>query len=333
MSSGVRRRLARGAPPANRIASDGRTGGIEPTPAPPLSPASNAHAPSTALAAGPWRLAARRLAGDRGAVAALILLAVLALVSALAPWLVPYDPAAQPDIVGLKSTPPSLAHPFGTDPLSRDVLSRVLDGSRVSLGVALASVALSALLGTAYGSVAGMAGPRVDAVLMRAVDAVASVPRVLMLVVVLALWGALPVPALVVIIGATGWFATSRLVRAEVRSVRGRDFVAAATALGASRRRVLLRHVVPNVLSPVVVSATLGVGNVIALEAALAYLGIGVQPPRASWGNIIQDGASQVAELWWMWLFPGLAIAITVMAVTRLGDGLRDALDARLTSG
>jgi peptide/nickel transport system permease protein len=278
---------------------------------------------------GPWRLAARRLARDPSAFAALVLLLVLGVVSVLSPWLVPYDPAAQPDIVALKSQPPSLLHPFGTDPMSRDVLSRVLDGSRVSLAVALASVLLSACLGTLYGSVAGMAGPRVDALLMRAVDAIASVPRVLVLIAVLSLWGAIPVSALVVIIGATGWFATSRLVRAEVRAVRGREFVVAARALGASRVRLLVRHVLPNVLSPVVVSATLGVGNVIALEAALAYLGIGVQPPRASWGNIIQDGADQIAQLWWISLFPGLAIATTVMAVTRLGDGLRDALSVR----
>jgi peptide/nickel transport system permease protein len=250
-------------------------------------------------------------------------------VSVLAPWLAPYDPAAQPDIVGLKSTPPSLAHPFGTDPLSRDVLSRVLYGSRVSLAVAAASVVLSALLGTAYGSLAGMAGRRVDALLMRAVDALVAVPRVLVLTAVLALWGALPLPALVAVIGATGWFATSRLVRAEVRAVRARDFAAAAAALGASRRRVLVRHVLPNVLSPVLVAATLGVADVIALEAALAYHGLGVQPPQPSWGNIIQDGAEQIQRLWWVSLFPGLAIAVTVVAVNRVGDGLRDALDPR----
>jgi peptide/nickel transport system permease protein len=279
--------------------------------------------------AGPWRDAAARLARDPGARAALAVLVVLACASVLAPWLVPYDPAAQPDIVGLKSLPPSGAHPFGTDALSRDVLSRVLDGSRVSLAVALWSVGVSALLGTAYGSAAGMAGPRADALLMRAVDALAAVPRVLVLIAVLSLWGPPPVPALVALIGATGWFATSRLVRAEVRAVRAREFVLAATALGASRARLLARHVLPNVLSPVVVNATLGVGNVIALEAALAYLGVGVQPPRASWGNIIQDGAAEIAQLWWVWLFPGLAIAITVMAVNRLGEGLRDALDPR----
>jgi peptide/nickel transport system permease protein len=260
------------------------------------------------------------------------MLAVLGAVSLLAPLVAPYDPSAQPDIVGLRSAAPSLAHPFGTDPLSRDVLSRVLVGSRVSLAVAFASVLLSAVLGTAYGGIAGMAGPRVDALLMRAVDALVAVPRVLVLVAILALWGAVPVGVLAALIGATGWFATSRLVRAEVRAVRGRQFVLAAAALGGSRPRLLLRHILPNVLSPVLVAATLGVGHVITLEASLAYLGLGVQPPQPSWGNIIQDGAgepSQIARLWWVSLFPGLAIAATVTAVNRLGDGLRDALDPR----
>jgi peptide/nickel transport system permease protein len=265
-------------------------------------------------------------------MAALYLLAVLAAVSVLAPLLAPYGPSAQLDIVNLKGQAPSLAHPFGTDPLSRDVLSRVLYGSRISLAVAVASVLLSSALGTAYGCAAGMAGRRVDALMMRAVDALVSVPRVLVLVAVLALWGALPVPALVALIGVTGWFGASRLVRAEVRSVREREFVLAATAIGAPRWRVLVKHVLPNVLSPIVVTATLGVGHVIALEAGLAYLGIGVQPPEASWGNIIQDGADQIAQLWWVSLFPGLAIAITVTAVNRLGDGLRDALDPRRPS-
>jgi peptide/nickel transport system permease protein len=280
---------------------------------------------------GPWRDTAARLGRDRLAIGALLVLVVLALVSVLAPLLAPYDPAVQHDIVYLKNQAPSLAHPFGTDAQSRDVLTRVLYGGRVSLAVALASVFLSSVFGALYGSVAGMAGRRVDAVMMRAVDALVAVPRVLVLVAVLALWGALPVPALAALIGATGWFATSRLVRAEVQAVRQRDFVAAATALGASRQRVLVRHVLPNVLSPVVVSATLGIGNVIALEAALSYLGIGVQPPQASWGNIIQDGVDQLARLWWISLFPGLAIVITVMAVNCLGDGLRDALDPRRT--
>ena len=320
--AGTRHR-ARGAPPEHKVApSPPRTV----TPSAPLVPV--APAPPRA-ADGPWRLAARRLASDRGALAALLGLVTLAMISVLAPWLVPYDPDAQLDIVALKSQPPSALHPFGTDPLSRDVLSRVLDGSRVSLAVALASVALSSVLGTAYGSVAGMSGPRVDALLMRAVDAVASVPRVLLLIAVLALWGAVPVPALVLLIGATGWFGTSRLVRAQVRAVRGREFVVAARALGATPARLLVRHVLPNALSPVIVAATLGVGDVIALEAALAYLGVGVQPPQASWGNIIQEGAGQIAQLWWVSLFPGVAVAVTVMAVNRLGDGLRDALSAR----
>lgn len=281
----------------------------------------------------PAGLAARRFLANRGAVVALHLLVALAVATILAPALAPYDPAAQPDIVELKSLPPTLAHPFGTDQYSRDVLSRVLFGARVSLAVAVLSVLVAISLGVAYGSIAGLAGGRVDAVLMRVNDALLSVPRVLLLIAVLAALGRIDLPLLVVLIGVTGWFGVSRIVRAEVLSVGGTEFVTAARALGVGRRRILVRHVLPNALSPVIVAATLAVGNVIVLEAGLSYLGIGVQPPQASWGNILQEGAAHLQALWWMSLFPGLAIVLTVMAVNLLGDGLRDALDPKQVDG
>lgn len=278
---------------------------------------------------GPWRLAASRLRRDRGAMIALAIIAAIYLVAILAPLLAPYDPARQLDILGLKNQPPSLAHPFGTDPFGRDVLSRVIFGSQLSLGIAFIAVLLAMTLGTAYGAAAAWAGGRVDALMMRVNDAMLSVPRVLLLIAVLSLWGQVPVPALAAMLGLTGWFTVSRIVRAEVLALRHRDFILSATALGADEVRVLVRHVLPNILSPVLVAATLGIGNVIALEAGLSYLGIGVQPPSPSWGNIIHDGGDQVAALWWISLFPGMAIVLTVMAFNAFGDGLRDALDPR----
>jgi peptide/nickel transport system permease protein len=271
----------------------------------------------------------RRVAARPTARAAIALLATLVALGAFAPLIAPHDPVRQRDIVTLNRQPPSVAHPFGTDQFSRDVLSRVLHGGRLSLAIALFAVALSATMGTMYGAVAGFYGGWVDAVMMRALDALLAIPRVLLVIAAAVLWGPLGIPSLVLILGATGWFGVSRLVRAEALSVASRDYVAAARALGGSDVRLLLTHVLPNVLSPVIVGAALGVGNVIVLEAGLSYLGAGVQPPYASWGNIIRDGSSDLGGLWWMSLFPGLAIVGTVLACNLLGDALRDALDPR----
>ena len=258
---------------------------------------------------------------------------VLLLTAIFAPWISPYDPSAQPDIVGLKSQPPSLAHPFGTDVFSRDVLSRVIHGSRVSLTVGMLAMLLAIAIGTSYGAIAGFAGGKVDNAMMRLIDALMAIPRILLLLVVLALWGRIHVALLIALLGLTGWFGVSRLVRAQVLAVGKQEFVISARALGARDARVLLRHILPNIVSPVVVAATLGIGNVILLEAGLSYLGIGVQPPQASWGNIIQDAGGQITQLWWVSLFPGLVILTTVMAFNTLGDALRDAIDPRAHPG
>jgi peptide/nickel transport system permease protein len=271
----------------------------------------------------------RRLLRDpRARVAAATLVVVIA-VALFAPLLAPYDPTAQLDIVGLQNQPPSLAHPLGTDPFSRDVLSRLIYGARVSLGVAFAAVALSVTLGVLLGATAGLVGGAIDALLMRLVDAALSIPRLLLLIVVATLWGHLGIVPLTLLLALTGWFGVSRLVRAETLVVREREFVLAARALGAPLRRILLRHVLPNVMGPGLVAATLAIGNVILLEAGLSFLGIGVRPPAASWGSIIQDGAQRVSGLWWLTLFPGLAILITVFACNALADALRDLLDPR----
>jgi peptide/nickel transport system permease protein len=283
----------------------------------------------TGTGGGPWGAAFARLGRDKAGMLALRFLVFIAAVAIFARWLAPFDPNRQLDIIALASRPPSFTHPFGTDIYSRDVLSRLVHGSRISLSVAFLAVLLSITVGTAYGALAGYLGGRVDAVMMRLIDALLSIPRILVLLAIFALWGRVSLGALVLILGLTGWFATSRLVRAQVLQLKTEEMVVAARALGARHRRILWRHILPGVTSTVVVAATLGIGNVIILEAGLSFLGVGVQPPTASWGNIISDGASNVAGMWWMSLFPGLAIVLTVMAFNVIGDALRDALDPR----
>ena len=266
-----------------------------------------------------------------GTTVAVLVLAVVAIACMLAPLIAPYDPAQQPDIIAMQSQPPSTAHPFGTDPFSRDVLSRVLFGGRVSLGVALLATLVSVTIGTVYGAVAGYARGFKGTVLLRLLDALLSIPRILLLIAVLALWRDLPLVVFVIVLGATGWYGLARLVRGQVLALREREFVVSAGALGASHARILFRHILPNVLTPIVVAAALGVGHVIVLEAGLSYLGMGVRQPTASWGNMIQDGSDQITLYWWVWAFPGLAIVTTVLAVNMLGDALLRALQPRQT--
>lgn len=275
----------------------------------------------------------QRLWRQRRARAALYVLLAIATAAMFAPLLAPYDPIAQHDIIALKAQAPSWAHPFGTDQYSRDVLSRMLYGARVSLSVAVLAVFLSGTLALAWGAVAGYFGGLLDSVMMRIIDGLISIPRVLLLLGILGVWRDVTLPVLILLLGGTGWFGVSRMVRAEVLAVSRRDHVAAVRALGATDWRVLAGHVVPNALAPVMVAAALGVGGLIALEGGLSYLGVGVRPPHASWGNIIQDGSMNITGLWWMSLFPGLAIAVTVLACNVVGEALRDAVDPRHLPG
>ncbi len=268
----------------------------------------------------------RWLEKDRSAVFAGAMLLAIAIPCLLAPLVAPYDPTAQPDIIGLQSRPPSLFHPFGTDPYSRDVLSRLLYGGRLSLSVALLATLVSITLGTAYGAAAGYARGLSSSVLERVLDALLSIPRLLLLIAIFAAWRDIPVAGFVLILGSTGWYGVARLVRGQVLALRNQDFIASAIALGATRLRIFTRHILPNIVTPVVVAATLGIGHVIVLEAGLSWLGIGVRPPTPSWGNMIQDGSDQIASHWWISLFPGLAIVLTVMTFNVLGDALLKAL-------
>jgi peptide/nickel transport system permease protein len=260
----------------------------------------------------------------RGRAGAL-LLAAIALAAVVGPSFLP-DPLAQPDILQ-GSLPPRPGHPFGTDQLSRDVLARVVAGARVSLSVALLAVGLSATIGATVGLVSGYCGGLVDAALMRVVDGALAIPRLFILLLVLAVWERVPLVALIVLIGATGWFGTSRLIRGEVLRLREEGYVRAAEALGAGRLRVILRHLFPNTLGPLLVAATLSVGDVILLEAGLSFLGLGVQPPTPSWGSMVLDSREVLVSAPWIGIFPGLAIVITVLSASLLGDALRDAVD------
>ena len=254
----------------------------------------------------------------------LALVLLLVTVAVFAPLIAPYPLRLQPDYDAMKNWPPSGAHPFGTDGFGRDVLSRVIFGSRISLTLACAAVFLALLLGTCYGAVAGLVGGAVDRWLMRLLDVALSIPRLLLLLAVTAFWGALPLSALIVLLGTTGWFDVARLVRGEVQSIAQRDFILAAQAGGVPRRRMLGRHLLPHLIPLLVVSATLNVAGTIALEAGLSYLGLGVQPPADSWGRIINEGAGVIGAQWWLTLFPGLAIVTAVLACHALGDALRD---------
>jgi peptide/nickel transport system permease protein len=268
-----------------------------------------------------------RFRGNRMAMAGLVLVGGLFAVSLAAPWLAPYDP----NFIDLKAVlmPPSAAHLLGTDPLGRDVLSRIIYGSRVSLKVGFVAVGLATLIGLLVGSLAGFYGGWVDQVLMRLVDLMLCFPTFFLILAVIAVLEP-SIGNIMAVIGLTSWMGVARLVRAEFLSLREREFVVAARALGASDARLILRHLLPNALAPVMVSATLGVAGAILTESALSFLGLGVQPPTPSWGNMLTAGKDNIEIAWWLSSFPGLAILATVMSYNLLGEGIREAIDPRL---
>ncbi|MBI2240323.1 MAG: ABC transporter permease [Magnetospirillum gryphiswaldense] len=278
-------------------------------------------------------------ARDLPALLGAVLLVLLCAATVSAPWL-----AADPEAMNLGAihAAPSLSHPLGTDELGRDVAARLLNGGRVSLAVALSTAVLAALLGTSIGLVAGYRGGWVDALLMRVTDGVMALPLLPLLIVLAALDPAklgigdearssemFMVGRMVAIIALVGWTGAARLVRAQTLSVKTRDYVRAATALGASPGRIMIRHILPNVASPMVVAATLSVGNIILVESALSFLGLGVQPPMASWGNMLTGAMNVIWSAPDQALWPGLAIFVTVLAFNLAGDGLQRALDPR----
>jgi peptide/nickel transport system permease protein len=280
---------------------------------------------------GPWSSAFRSFRGNRVAMAGLVVVAALHLVALLAPFLAPYDPGAQGDLLTLRLTAPSTRHLLGTDPFARDILSRLIYGARVSLSIAILAVAIAVSLGTLLGAVAGYVGGILDSSIMRGVDVALAFPRLVLLIAVMALFQ--PSPTLVVLVlGLTQWPPVTRIVRGEILSLREREFILAGRALGFSRGRIIFRHLVPNALAPIIVAATLGVGDTIVLEAVLSFLGLGIQEPVASWGRMVSSGREHMLGAWWVATFPGVTIVLAVMAFNLAGDGLRDALDPRLRS-
>ncbi len=270
-----------------------------------------------------WRTFAR----NRLAVLAGVVVAILVVFAVLAPALAPWDPNRHDTRRIL--VPPSAQHWMGTDQLGRDVFSRVLYGARVSLAVGFVSVGIATLIGILLGAAAGYHGAVVDGVIMRLVDLMLVFPRFFLLLAVLAflkpsIW------TIMVVIGLTGWMSVARLVRAEFLTLREREFVIWSESVGASAVRVIFRHILPNALAPVLVAMTLGIPAAILMESGLSFLGLGVQPPHATWGNILTDGKDSLEIAWWMTVYPGLAILITVLAYNLLGEGIRDALDPRL---
>ncbi|HWC73741.1 MAG TPA: ABC transporter permease [Gemmatimonadales bacterium] len=257
------------------------------------------------------------------------ILTFLVIIAIAAPVVAPLDPIVQPDPVGLKNHPPSFTFLMGTDVFSRDVWSRFAYGARISLGIGAFGALIAVALGSLVGAIAGYYRRWADSILMRAVDIGLALPRIFILLMAVALWDRLPFAWLALVLGLTSWFGTSRLVRAEVLSLRDRDFVVAARALGVPSSRVIFGHVLPNAAAPIIVSAALSVGNVLLLEASLSFLGIGVAPPKPSWGNMIADGAPSMYTAPWTTLFAGLAISLVVMSLNAVADGLRDALDPR----
>jgi peptide/nickel transport system permease protein len=256
------------------------------------------------------------------------IIATILLLALLAPLIAPFDP----DAIDVKSIllSPSSSHWMGTDGLGRDVFSRMLYGARISLLVGFVAVGISTLIGVALGAIAGFYRGWVDIFIMRLVDVMLSIPTFFLILAVIAfltpsIWN------IMIVIGLTSWMGVTRLVRAEFFSLREREFVLSAQALGAKNFRLIFRHLLPNSLTPIIVSFVLGVASAVLVESGLSFLGLGVQPPQASWGNILTDGKEYIQFAWWLSLFPGLAILLTVLGYNLLGEGLRDALDPRTT--
>ena len=269
----------------------------------------------------------QRFGRNKMAVTGSVFVVLLFLVAVLAPVIAPYDPTA----INLQNilAPPSSEHLFGTDQLGRDVLSRMIWGSRISLLVGFVSTGIAVLIGMALGSLAGFYGKWVDATIMRFVDIMLCFPTFFLILAVIAflepsIWN------IMIIIGLTGWMGVTRLVRADFIALKERDFVQAARAIGAGDFRIIFSHILPNAMASLLVAATLGIAGAILTESALSFLGIGVQPPMASWGNILTDGKDNIDIAWWLSFFPGLAIFVTVLSYNLLGESIRDSLDPRL---
>jgi len=269
----------------------------------------------------------RELAKNKITLASAVFILIMLIFALFAPLIATYDPT-RVDTKFILS-PPSSQHIFGTDTLGRDIFSRIVYGARISLSIGFIAVGIAVLIGIFFGSIAGYYGGKIDSIIMRFVDIMLCFPTLFLILAVIAFLEP-SIFNIMIVIGITNWMGVARLIRAEILTLKERDFVACARVMGASDMWIILRHLIPNAIGPVLVSATLGIGGAILIESALSFLGIGVQPPTPSWGNILMDGKSTLGVAWWLTIFPGLFILFTVLSYNLLGSALRDILEPRL---
>lgn len=268
----------------------------------------------------------RRLRKNKMAMIGLCILVFFIVIALLAPFIAPYTYEGQN--LELGATAPSAQHWLGTDSLGRDQLTRIMYGSRVSLMVGFIATAVALLIGVLWGATAGFIGGRLDAIMMRIVDALFALPFTIFIILLTVIFGSSMV-LLFVAIGAVEWLTMARIVRGQVLSIKQQEFVEAAVSMGLSPWQIITRHLIPNVLGPIIIYTTLTIPSVILLESFLSFLGLGIQPPQSSWGSLISSGVETMEEYPWLLIFPGLALSLTLFSLNFLGDGLRDALDRR----
>jgi len=273
-----------------------------------------------------WSDALRRLLKNRAAVGGAIILFVLILFAILAPWIAPYPYAYQN--LSLGASPPSAEHLLGTDVLGRDLFSRILYGARISLLVGFVATTVALVIGVSWGLVAGYYGGKVDSIMMRIVDVLYGIPFIIFIILLMVVFGR-NLWLLFIAIGAVEWLTMARIVRGQVLSLKNQEFVLAAQAMGVSSLTMFKRHLLPNILGPIAVYATLTIPQVMLLESFLSFLGLGIQPPMSSWGTLIKDGVESMEEYSWLLIYPGITFTITLFALNFFGDGLRDALDPK----
>jgi oligopeptide transport system permease protein len=273
-----------------------------------------------------WSDALRRLLKNRAAVGGAVILFVLILFAILAPWIAPYPYAYQN--LSLGASPPSAEHLLGTDVLGRDLFSRILYGARISLLVGFVATTVALVIGVSWGLVAGYYGGKVDSVMMRIVDVLYGIPFIIFIILLMVVFGR-NLWLLFIAIGAVEWLTMARIVRGQVLSLKNQEFVLAAQAMGVSILTMFKRHLLPNILGPIAVYATLTIPQVMLLESFLSFLGLGIQPPMSSWGTLIKDGVESMEEYSWLLIYPGITFTITLFALNFFGDGLRDALDPK----
>lgn len=277
---------------------------------------------------GPWQIAARRFRVNKLAVGSVYMILLLYILAILAPLVVPQDPSMIENVLATRYLPPSFDHLFGTDEFGRDLFSRAMYGARVSLSIGLLAMLLSKTIGTIYGAVAAYFGGMVDSILMRMVDVIIAFPTFYLMLMLVGVFEA-SIALLILILGLTSWPGTARYIRGEILSLKEQEFAESARAIGLPPHLVILRHLIPSAMSPVLVSAALSVAGMIGAEAGLSFLGLGVRPPIPSWGNMVSGGQDAMLVAWWVAFFPGALLTLTLVSFSLLADGLRDALDPK----